>query len=70
MIAAIRVFHFLKSAVTDDSVFANANAVAPFANSEGCIPNSPIPNQDFAPFVSEPITKTETNISMKIPYII
>ena len=41
VIAAIRVFHFLKSAVTEDSVFANANAVAPFANSEGCIPKSP-----------------------------
>ena len=35
VIAEILVFHFLKSAVTEDRVFANANAVAPFANSDG-----------------------------------
>ena len=68
VIAANLVLRFFISTSIPDRILANANAVVALANSEGCIPKSPTPNQLLAPFVSEPTARTARSITIKTPY--
>ena len=53
--------------LTLDSLLAkylDTNIIKPsFANSLGCIPNDPIPNQLYEPFLTVPIPGISTRIS-------